>query len=137
MIGFRTDKIEVFNYFPLESIEEDRFLSRDQKIDFMISKLINDSKNVFFYVIFDKEILKAFLFAFIVNNSRYCFIEHAWSKGEVEQGLVKKGFILLEEFCRDRKIKVLKMQTIRNPISMCRKWGFEVASYNMIKEIED
>lgn len=135
MIGFRTNKIETFELIPKHFLVDDIFMTTNQKIRFMIEKLVTDQDNTFFYTVFEKDKMVAYLFAFIVPLGNYCFVEQAFVEKHVPSNQTKKCVVLLEEFCRSKGCKVIKMNTSRNPLAFGRRWGFEVTSYIMSKKV--
>ena len=135
MIGFRTQKIEAFELIPEEFLQSDELMTYKDKLRFMIEQLVTNPDDTFFWILFNKDKLVGFMFAFIVPIGHYCFVEQAHVKNNTPSSQTKKCVVMLEEFCRQKGCKVIKMNTSRNPIAFGRRWGFEVYSYNMIKKV--
>lgn len=98
----------------------------------------HEPENVFIPVAFSaEEEAIAFLVAYSPVGSNHVFISQAWRDAKTENSVADTIFLRLINWMRLKGKSTMLMETKRDPRAFTRRWGFDLHSAIMSKQITD
>ena len=124
VLQFLADKIK-----PVAGYDPEYSLMR------MKAMMQNTPDRIFMGVIFDNITLVGFLVAWLVTDHPWCWVEHAWASNKLDKKYVEQMWKMVQEWARARECTELRIETSRVAEAYTRKYGFEVVTTIMRKEL--
>jgi len=100
-----------------------------------IEMMIYQPNDIYVLTGYYKEILVAFLIAYVVGDRNYALLSQAWSYAKaIDSGI---GFGIIEDWCREKGLKELRYETSSKVAMLMgqKRYGFRELGIIMTKEL--